>query len=47
MSTNNSKAIALRDLKVGESVVGYVAKLFKAPNSKTPDVENIALVTKD
>lgn len=42
-----SKAIALRDMEIGASVIGYVKDLFKVSTSKTPDVENIALIQKD
>ncbi len=41
------KQISLKDMKEGDSVIGYVKDLFKAPKSLTPDSENIALVQKD
>ncbi len=47
MSKETNKAISLKDLAEGESVIGYVKDLFKVPKSLTPDIENIALVTKE
>jgi hypothetical protein len=42
---NNSKS--LRDMQVGESVVGYIKGFIKAAKSATPEQEHPVLVTKE
>lgn len=42
---NNSKS--LKDMQVGESVIGYIKCFIKAPKSSTPEQEHPVLITKD
>lgn len=45
--TKKNRSTSLKDMKVGESVVGYILGFFKAKNSKSPDVNNLILRLKD
>ena len=44
---NKNQSKSLRDMQVGESVVGYIKGFIKAPKSSTPDQEHPVLITKD
>jgi hypothetical protein len=48
MSTtnNNNKSTSLKNMKTGESVVGYIKGFIKAPKSSQPEQEHPVLVTK-
>lgn len=46
MSEIKSRQIKPEDLKIGESVIGYLAQYFKNPKSQfNKDTENLVLVT--